>query len=113
MSQTAHSPAILKRTGANIPLHEGREAIVRDAAVHTRPAPGQTRPRLARDNRTVLSILAFGLAAIAWIALLGDIRAGLVGLDAPPTWRATGPNAERPGGPSPGGHAQVPADARD
>ena len=102
MSQAAHSPVDLTRTVANRSLPAVREAVVRDATAHPRPAPGRARPWHAHDTRAALIILVFGLAAFTWIARLGDIRAGLVGLDAPPTGRAAGPIADRPGEPSPG-----------
>lgn len=102
----------LTRAVANASCAAGRETLVRDAPAHPRPARRQPRPRHARDTRAALIVLVFGLAAFTWIARLGDIRAGLVGLDAPPTGRATGPKADRPGEPSPGVRAQAPADAR-
>ncbi len=102
----------LTRAVANVSRAAGREALVRGATAHPRPARGRTRPWHARDTRAALIVLVFGLAAFSWIARRGDIRAGLVGLDAPPTGRATGPNADRPGEPSPGGRAQAPTDAR-
>ncbi len=96
MRRTVHGPETLTRTVANGSHPAGWEAPVRDATADPRLAPGRTRPWHDGDTRAALIILVFSLAAFTWITLLGDIRAGLVGLDAPPTKRATGPNADRP-----------------